>query len=325
MKHRAPQRRAGARRSVAWRGLGMVTAAGLLATTLAGCARNEATVYAAYAKQMQAQGRFRTDVAPIDAPFSERDVARNLLLVAFEPEEQLERFYRDRSAERRLSKWTRAPRYALVGDGVRPEDRARVGALARQLTAASGLALDPAPLVSEGAPGAAPDITIFIIGEKQRRALARRQETESWYADSIVRDWIETPNPPCFAVLETATPEGGAIDRAAIFIKGELEAPLRGACLTEELTQSLGPIFDHPEVRPSIFNDDQEFIALTKHDEALLGLLYAPEMSAGMRRAEAASALHLLLARREHDRTAGRRAPVIAADRTIRAPARAAP
>ncbi len=277
-----------------------VTALGL--TALSGCSRDQATVYAAYSKQMQERGRFRTETAPMDAPFTERDAARNLLLVAFEPEEQLKRFYKDAKAERRLSKWTRSPRYAVMGDAVRANDRVIVRGLARQLSEASGMTLAPISRGTDGTALESPDITIFIIGEEQRRELARKRENEAWYADSIVRDWIETPNPPCFAVLETAKPEGGAIDTAAIFIKGELEAPLRAACLTEELTQSLGPIFDHPEVRPSIFNDDQEFIALTRHDELLLELLYAPELNAGMKRAEASSALHLALARREDRR-----------------------
>ncbi len=59
-----------------------VTVLGL--TALSGCSRDQATVYAAYSKQMQERGRFRTETAPMDAPFTERDAARNLLLVAFE-------------------------------------------------------------------------------------------------------------------------------------------------------------------------------------------------------------------------------------------------
>lgn len=39
--------------------------------------------------------------------------------------------------------------------------------------------------------------------------------------------------------------------------------------------------------RPSIFNDDEEFSLLTRHDELLLRILYDPRLRPGITEAEA--------------------------------------
>jgi len=45
---------------------------------------------------------------------------------------------------------------------------------------------------------------------------------------------------------------------------------------------------DSPDARPSIFNDDEEFALLTRHDELLLQILYDRRLRPGMTEAEAA-------------------------------------
>lgn len=59
------------------------------------------------------------------------------------------------------------------------------------------------------------------------------------------------------------------------------------ACVVEEITQSLGLFNDHPDVYPSIFNDDQEYRDLTWHDILLLQILYDHKISPGMKKAQA--------------------------------------
>ena len=61
----------------------------------------------------------------------------------------------------------------------------------------------------------------------------------------------------------------------------------RRLCFHEEISQSLGLFNDDPTVRPSIFNDDDEFALLTTHDEYLLRILYDPRLKAGMTADEA--------------------------------------
>jgi len=68
--------------------------------------------------------------------------------------------------------------------------------------------------------------------------------------------------------------DGDVAYRAIIVIKAETQGLLRLSCIHEELTQALGLRNDDDRVRPSIFNDDQEFALLTEHDEYLLRILY---------------------------------------------------
>lgn len=74
---------------------------------------------------------------------------------------------------------------------------------------------------------------------------------------------------------------------ALVVIGAETTGLLRRSCLHEEVVQSLGLANDHPEVRPSIFNDDGEFALLTRHDEHLIRLHHDDRLAPGMTAAEA--------------------------------------
>ena len=62
---------------------------------------------------------------------------------------------------------------------------------------------------------------------------------------------------------------------------------MRKSCIHEEMAQSLGLSNDSKVARPSIFNDDEEFALLTKHDEILLKILYDRRLKPGMNNIEA--------------------------------------
>jgi len=70
--------------------------------------------------------------------------------------------------------------------------------------------------------------------------------------------------------------------RAVAVIRAEHPPLLRLSCLHEELAQGMGLANDSPRARPSIFNDDEEFALLTRHDELLLKMLYDPRLRPGM-------------------------------------------
>ena len=83
--------------------------------------------------------------------------------------------------------------------------------------------------------------------------------------------------------------EGANTYTAAVaVIRAENPDLLRLSCIHEELAQGLGLANDSPAARPSIFNDDDEFALLTRHDELLLKMLYDPRLRAGMSAAQAA-------------------------------------
>ncbi|MEL6977445.1 MAG: DUF2927 domain-containing protein [Pseudomonadota bacterium] len=256
------------------RGAAILTVIAATALTVGCATRDEAKAYQEYSEFMTKAGRFRQERAPVDAPFGPSDLVRNFKKVAFVPEKQLAAFYAKRQGERRLSKWARPFTYALLGDGVRETDHLSVDGIMRTLS-------DRMDLSIERATGA-PDLAIFILSADARRQVAAGEAAKPWYDGSLFEDWVETLNPPCFALFDASTPAGGEIRSGAVFLKAEIENPLRGACLVEELTQSMGLIFDHEDVRPSIFNDDQEFISLTEHDEMLLEILYDRRLKPGM-------------------------------------------
>ena len=79
-----------------------------------------------------------------------------------------------------------------------------------------------------------------------------------------------------------------AYSQAVALIRAEHPEALRLACVHEELAQAMGLANDSPEARPSIFNDDEEFGLLTRHDELLLRMLYDDRLRVGMSAAEAA-------------------------------------
>ena len=57
---------------------------------------------------------------------------------------------------------------------------------------------------------------------------------------------------------------------------------MRQSCIEEELAQGMGLSNDSRDARPSIFNDDEEFGVLTRHDELLLRMLYSDSLRCGM-------------------------------------------
>jgi len=57
---------------------------------------------------------------------------------------------------------------------------------------------------------------------------------------------------------------------------------MRLSCIHEEMAQAMGLANDSPTARPSIFNDDEEFALLTRHDELLLKMLYDRRLRLGM-------------------------------------------
>jgi len=94
--------------------------------------------------------------------------------------------------------------------------------------------------------------------------------------------WRQTPRLICVAHNLFSGENRNHIVSGLVSIGSETGGLLRRACLHEEIVQALGLANDHPDVRPSIFNDDGEFALLTEHDEHLLRILYDPRLEPGM-------------------------------------------
>ena len=248
-----------------------------LAMLLAGCsapAPNYGAAYSDYVAWARAKGRLRTDYAPADAPYSNADLARNFERVVFFSEYARVDDIDENPSPTRLSRWASPVRYLTTGAGVEPADRAEADALAarfHRLTRLSFTRVDELPNL------------IILIGDYRARLRyaheLRRKAGDQTYIAAIERDLVSEP---CFGFLFSQNENPSVITGGLIVIKAETRGLLRKSCLHEEFAQVLGPQNDSDEIRPSLFNDGNEFALLTEHDEMLLRVLYDPRLMPGM-------------------------------------------
>lgn len=250
--------------------------AALALALVAGCAADRDPGYInALASNLAARGHLRVDTAPADAPFSTDDLVANFREIAFRYEFQ----FRDGALveeplETPLKRWQGPVRYRIEGDAVTGDDRAGVAALMARLAGLTGLGFTPVT--------GAHDLLITIAGPSGRDAVEAMLAAEG--RDLYRRRyalWRRTPTWICGATLTADPAEPARIVHAHVFLGAELTGRMRQACLEEEIVQSLGLTNDSARARPSIFNDDQEFVRLTLHDAILLRTLYDPRLPLG--------------------------------------------
>ena len=245
-----------------------------------------ARYYERVERDLLARGLLRTDGGGADAPFDARLLARNFERIALYDE------YADeagrivaRQTESRLRRWEEPVRLQPVfgpsiDAGRRAEDRAALAAYARRLSRASG---HPVRVVGEGG-----NFFVYYLTEDERRGIGQDLRRRiPGISGSTVRTVTDMPR--SFFCLAFAFSRGtdSAYVAAIAVIRDEHPDLLRQSCVHEEVAQGLGLANDSPEARPSIFNDDEEFALLTRHDELLLAMLYDDRLRPGLRPREA--------------------------------------
>lgn len=184
-----------------------------------------------------------------------------------------------------LRRWEQPVHMQVVfGDSVngpqRNRDTAEVAGFARRLTAISGH-----PVSASNGPG---NFVVAILSEDERR---NSHDRLAALVPGIPRSDLAaiaelSPQNYC-AVFAYSSGNSSQYVRALAVLRAELPPLLRTSCFHEELTQGMGLANDSPVVKPSIFNDDEQFALLTQHDELLLKMLYDPRFRPGMTEAEA--------------------------------------
>ena len=243
--------------------------------------------YAAAERRLVAQGRLRRDRVPLDAPIDAELLTRNFIAIALRDEySQTSDGLVAQAVAAPLRRWQGPVRMQLefgasFDMAARPAWRAEVAEFAGRL---SDTTRHPVGLTAERG-----NFTILVLNEDERRAAGPRlaQLVPGIPARDIA---LLTGLPPAISCSVFAYSRGGASDyaHAVAVIRAELPPLLRTSCIHEELAQGMGLANDSPEARPSIFNDDEEFALLTRHDELLLQILYDPRLTPGMTEAEAA-------------------------------------
>jgi hypothetical protein len=287
--------------------LGRVAACGLLAALVSGCvgtpfatappiaepeevapagpsAESEsfARYYASVERRLLDDGLLRTDGGGADTPFSPRQLVANFERIALFDEYTLRggRFVAQQTPSR-LRRWEQPVRLQAhfgpyVSEEQRAIDRAELNSFAARL---ARVTRHPIRSVSSGG-----NFHVLYIN----------RDTQKQIGD-LVRDLVPGISPATLAEIERlprftfcsvyAFSEAGGSSNylaAIAIIRDEHPPLLRRSCVHEEIAQGLGLPNDSPSARPSIFNDDEEFALLTRHDELLLRILYDRRLTPGM-------------------------------------------
>jgi hypothetical protein len=252
--------------------------------------------YGEVQSSLLSQGLLRTDTAPQDAPFTDRNLTENFLRIAMYEEYARGEVTTTRNESPiRLLRWAQPVRVSVqFGPSVAPErqasDRARIGSYLARLSRVTG---HPISLNDQN-----PNFWIHIASVDERAALGpflMRELTELTPGQIAS---ITAMNRDTFCqVLTQSDPTTSTYARAVAVIPSEQPDLLRLSCIHEELAQALGLPNDSNAARPSIFNDDEEFALLTTQDEWMLKILYTPALRPGMTEAEARPIVQSLASR----------------------------
>jgi len=238
--------------------------------------------YASVLTHLKAQGLMRTDGGEVDAPFSAQTLADDFSRIAlFDEYAVAGGQFVARQTPSRLRRWEKPVRIGLTfGDLVpmktRAKDRADVISFARRLARISGHDIQ----VTDKNPNFH---VLFRYRDELKNIGPEIRKMEPRIAPIVVREISNSPRSTfCVAYAFSDPGKSSAYTSAIILIKAEHTGLMRLSCIHEEMTQALGLANDSPIVRPSIFNDDEEFALLTRHDELLLKMLYDPRLKLGM-------------------------------------------
>ena len=248
--------------------------------------RTLATYYARLQNDLLGQGLLRGDGGGADTPFTDRMLAENFLAVALYDEYVSDGgTLRAQPTQSRLRRWDQPVRMTVeFGPSVPAEQRARdrtgVAAYAARLSRASGLPIR----VTD----ADPNFHVLFLSEDDRAGYADRlRQIVPGIPSSSLRAITNLPRDQLCIVIAFSQNNSSSYAKAVAVIRAEHPDLLRTTCVHEELAQGLGLANDSPQARPSIFNDDEEFGLLTRHDELLLKMLYDPRFTTGMTLPEA--------------------------------------
>ena len=237
--------------------------------------------YARQEKSLTARGFMRRDFAPEDAPISAIKLAQNFERIAMFREHARDSNNNINSnVEGVLNRW-QAPIKAQLHFGGSTSQRERKTFERQSKEVLSAIKMATNHPISMGGNG---NLHVFLVSEGERQGLG-----------DILRDLVPGIHDLdvqlithlgrqnlCVMMAFPDSHDQNSFGNALVLIRSELSQAMRYACLHEELAQAMGLGNDHRLARPSVFNDDDEFIYLTQHDLYLLQMLYDPRLKPGM-------------------------------------------
>ena len=239
--------------------------------------------YAALERERLAAGMMRTD--GLDEPVDPETLVRNFTRIALREEHaRIAGRITGQGGIVPLRRWEQPVRMSVAfGDSVRSdrraEDLATITDYAGRLSDITG---HPISVTRERG-----NFRVLVLGDADRRDYGDRLRALIPGIDAQTVNLITgLPRSAQCVVATFARDNMDVYTDAVAMIRAELPDLTRESCVHEELAQGLGLPNDHDEVRPSIFNDREEYALLTRHDEMLLQILYDERLSPGMTESE---------------------------------------
>jgi hypothetical protein len=246
----------------------------------------ESAAFARYYRGIEARlvsdGMLRTDGGGVDTPFSAAMLAANFERIALYDEYTLVggRFVQ-RETPARLRRWERPVRIqAHFGRSVSADQRAEdLSVLRTYATRLAQVTGHPITTVPSGGNFH----VLYLDRDAQTSAGDLVRRLVPGVGEETISEIEAMPRSTFCAVYAFSQTGGRPVYVSAIaIIRDEHPSLLRRSCVHEEVAQGLGLPNDSPAARPTIFNDDEEFALLTRHDELLLQMLYDPRLSPGL-------------------------------------------
>lgn len=255
-----------------------------------------ASYYTNVEGQLISQGLLRQDGGGPDTPFSKRNLVENFVQIGvFNEFTFAGDRYEERRSEGRVQRWDKPVRLTLeFGDAVPADVQARsrqtVAGYASRLSRVTGLDIALRPRAG--------NFTVAVLTVDELEGYGPRlMELFPGLSETIARQITTLPRPiycAVYAFSDASNPD--SFQSAVAIIRAEHPPLLRESCFHEEIAQGLGLSNDSPAARPSIFNDDDEFALLTRHDELLLQILYDDRLPLGATPSQARPVVEVIAA-----------------------------
>jgi hypothetical protein len=223
----------------------------------------------------------RTDGGGPDTPFNKRQLVDTFIQTGVYSEFTLVNGrYVEGRAEGRVQRWAKPVNVSLTfGDTVAKDqqaaDRKRVSNYVRRLSRVTS-----APITMSRIN---PNFHVAVLDVDALDAYGPTLMAQiPGLTPAIARQITQMPRDiycAVYAFSDADTPD--EFVKAIAIVRAEHPDLLRASCFHEEIAQGLGLSNDSPAARPSIFNDDNEFAFLTRHDELLLQILYDERLPLG--------------------------------------------
>ena len=233
-------------------------------------------------QRLRARGLLRTDKGRLDSLYSTQNLIENFEKIALYNEYIIKNneFIPQEKASN-LKRWNRAIKINIIhGENSSNKqikiDKKNISIFTRRLASITGLEMSISEVNANF-------IILFLDLDERRDFGQKLSQLMPQLTPAMIKTITSSPRSTfCSAFSLSEPPKNYEYTAALVLIKSEHSKVMRKSCIHEEMAQSLGLTNDSKSARPSIFNDDEEFALLTRHDELLLKILYDKRLKPGM-------------------------------------------